>query len=169
MALGHINIRQKSAENIRYSGSILQYSFDDRREQKSVTIFDLNSEQKLHNIQEIELTAGIPLKRIEAYGVDGAIELLKSNQNFYVELLVYVNEPLKSGQVDAIYAAHDKLVSLQPIVNRQGELASLNLIEESKVLPSEIFKAFYASEYGTEPPENLVQLFIESMEKCDET
>ena len=169
VALGHIHKRQKLAENMRYSGSIMQYSFDDRARQKSVTIFDLNAKNGLHNIHEVELKNSIALKRIEAYGVDGAIDLLKQYQNFYVELILYMDEPLKSGQLDMLYKAHTRLVTVQPIVQRQGESVQKQLVESGELLPSEIFKEFYQSEYGKEPEQNLVDLFIEYMEKCDET
>ena len=44
VALGHLHKPQKiSAENIRYSGSPLKYSFDETNHKKSVTIFDIDA------------------------------------------------------------------------------------------------------------------------------
>lgn len=45
VALGHLHRPQKiSAENIRYAGSPLKYSFDEATHQKSVTIVELNEQ-----------------------------------------------------------------------------------------------------------------------------
>ncbi len=55
-ALGHLHGPQfKGAENIRYSGSILKYSFSEARHQKSVTVVDMNAQGKCD-------IAKIPLK-----------------------------------------------------------------------------------------------------------
>ena len=64
-ALGHLHGPQyKGAEHIRYSGSILKYSFSEERHTKSVTIVDMDAEgacvidkiplQPLRNMRSIE-------------------------------------------------------------------------------------------------------------------
>ena len=169
VALGHIHKRQRFGHNIRYSGSIMQYSFDDTAREKTVTIFDLNREERVHNLKEIPLTQSIPLKRIEAFGVDGAVELLQKYQDYYIELILYVNEPLKSGQIDQLHKAHARLVTVQPMIQRKGDSLMSSSMRGSAVLPSDLFKEFYKSEYGENASEELVNLFIEFMEKCNET
>jgi len=55
VALGHLHGRQfKGAQHIRYSGSILKYSFSEENHHKSVTLVDLDAEGQC-NIEQIEL------------------------------------------------------------------------------------------------------------------
>ncbi len=169
VALGHIHKRQRFGENIRYSGSIMQYSFDDTAREKTVTIFDLNQEKRVHNLKEIPLQKSYPLKRIEAFGVEAAIELLQKYQDYYIELILYINEPLKSGQIDRLHQEHARLVTIQPMIQQKRDMRIYPTMHNSKLLPSELFKEFYKSEYGDEASEKLVNLFIEFMEKCNET
>ncbi len=45
VALGHLhNPQHKGAEHIRYSGSILKYSFSEQRQQKGVTLVEMNED-----------------------------------------------------------------------------------------------------------------------------
>ena len=53
-ALGHLHKRQHFKNNVYYSGSILQYAFDEAGAKKSVIVFDLN-EEGAQNIREIPL------------------------------------------------------------------------------------------------------------------
>lgn len=76
VALGHLHRPQKiSAENIRYAGSPLKYSFDEADHKKSLTIIDLDGEGNI-NIEKF------PLKpRRDVRVVKGNIrELLKNRR-----------------------------------------------------------------------------------------
>ncbi len=54
VALGHLHGAQKLAENLRYSGSPLAYSFSEARHRKQVLLVDLDS-YGLHTITQVEL------------------------------------------------------------------------------------------------------------------
>jgi exonuclease SbcD len=54
VALGHLHGAQKLAENLRYSGSPLAYSFSEARHRKQVLLVDLDS-YGLHNVTQVEL------------------------------------------------------------------------------------------------------------------
>ena len=68
-ALGHLHAPQyKGAEHIRYSGSILKYSFSEERQKKSVTLVEMNAKGDC----EIEK---IPLKPLrEMRSIEGKLE-----------------------------------------------------------------------------------------------
>ena len=56
VALGHLhNPQHKGAEHIRYSGSILKYSFSEQRQQKGVTLVELN-DKGVQSITQLPLT-----------------------------------------------------------------------------------------------------------------
>jgi exonuclease SbcD len=68
-ALGHLHGPQyKGAEHIRYSGSILKYSFSEERHTKSVTVVDMNAEGACV-INKIPL---LPLRNMRS--IEGALE-----------------------------------------------------------------------------------------------
>ena len=47
VALGHIHRPQKITEKIRYSGSILKYSFSEIKYDKSVTVVEIGEKGKI--------------------------------------------------------------------------------------------------------------------------
>ena len=54
VALGHLHGAQKLAENLRYSGSPLAYSFSEARHRKQVLLVELDS-YGLHKVTQVEL------------------------------------------------------------------------------------------------------------------
>ncbi|OMH38822.1 exonuclease SbcCD subunit D [Motiliproteus sp. MSK22-1] len=76
-ALGHLHGRQfKGSESIRYSGSILKYSFSEQHQHKSVVLVDIN-EQGQSEIEQVSLT---PLKDMRV--IEGELtELLAAGEN----------------------------------------------------------------------------------------
>lgn len=65
VALGHLHAPQaRGAKHIRYSGSILKYSFSETRQHKSVTVIDMDAAGRCA-IERIELKARRDLRVIE--------------------------------------------------------------------------------------------------------
>lgn len=59
VALGHLHGRQfKGNENIRYSGSILKYSFSEEKQIKSVTLIEMGA----NGVEQLEQIALLPLR-----------------------------------------------------------------------------------------------------------
>ncbi|WP_116364119.1 exonuclease SbcCD subunit D [Parahaliea mediterranea] len=70
-ALGHLHgPQQRVAPHIRYSGSILKYSFSEVRQRKSVTLVDISEDASV-NITQRELT---PLRDVRV--IEGSLESL---------------------------------------------------------------------------------------------
>lgn len=66
IALGHLHKRQHMGKgNCYYSGSPLQYSFDEANGEKGVKIFDL-TEKGVENLRDVFLMSGRKLVRLEA-------------------------------------------------------------------------------------------------------
>ena len=72
-ALGHLHKRQivNRERNILYSGSIMQYSFDESGTEKSVYVFDLTC-GKVENLRSVPLTSFKPLHTVAAKSVSEA-------------------------------------------------------------------------------------------------
>lgn len=80
VALGHLHAPQKILENhIRYSGSIVKYSFSEMNHKKSVTIIEILEKGNL-NIRQIELKPKYEMREIE-----GHLDFLLS-EKFYENL-----------------------------------------------------------------------------------
>jgi len=69
-ALGHLHGPQyRGAEHVRYSGSLLKYSFSEERQRKAVTLVDLDAEGRA-NIEQVPLTPLHDMRTLEGSLVD---------------------------------------------------------------------------------------------------
>lgn len=165
-ALGHLHKRQSFRGNVVYSGSILQYAFDEAGAKKSVVLFDLDREG-VQNERRIELTAGKQLVRLQADGVAAAAELVKNYPDCYIELTVFLKEPLLSSQVRELREANAGIVLILPQVSQEGQVAEA--VSLKQLSDSELFKTFYRKKFAQEPSDELTELFLSLTEGCDET
>ena len=101
VALGHLHAPQKiSAENIRYAGSPLKYSFDEVKQKKSVTIVDIDAAGNV-------TTKEIPLKpRRDVRIVNGTLAELKN----FAPTEDYISAQL----TERVINVQDKLANIFP-------------------------------------------------------
>lgn len=163
IALGHLHKKQKmGAGNCYYSGSPLQYSFDERPD-KSVKVFDLTKEG-VTGLKDVPLTSGRKLVRLTAENVDDGVKLLEEYPNALVELTLVLSAPLTKADSLLLYA-HENLVSLLTEIRVEGEL----VFESRKGLSDEaLFDAYYKSAYNTAPKEEVKTLFLETIAELSE-
>jgi len=161
IALGHLHKKQKMGKgNCYYSGSPLQYSFDEATSEKTVKIFDL-TQKGVENLRDIPIKSGKKLVRLQAGGLAEGIKLLEEYPDCHVELTLHLSEPITSLDT-AQLASHGNLVSLLTEVQTQNELA----FESRKGLSDEkLFTEFYRSQYGEEPSGELTELFLSVLQK----
>lgn len=165
-ALGHLHRRQHFKNNVYYSGSILQYAFDEAGAKKSVVVFDLDA-TGVNNLREIPLRSGKQLVRLAAAGVEEGLGLVRQYPDSYIELTLYLSEPLLSTQVHQLKEANAGLISIIPSVQGEGEIVSG--ISRKQMSSSELFCEYYKSLFAKEPPEELTALFLSVTEGNDET
>lgn len=106
-ALGHLHGPQRAgAENIRYSGSLLKYSFDEAKQQKGAVIVDLAADGTV--AQEF-----VPLApRHDVRIVTGTLEELRADDFDSLPHDDYVRVDLLD--TDTILNAYDKLQAIYP-------------------------------------------------------
>lgn len=160
VALGHLHKPQKFGGNVRYCGSLLQFSFDER-EDKQVILLHTQGERIL-SVEEIGLTAGKRLIRLEEKDVLRAAALLKQYGDAYIELTLHLNAPLTSQETQMLRAANEGLVSL--IVRTQGQ-SVLPAIKRSTLSSGELFTEYYRSVYGEAPARELTEAFLALLEE----
>ena len=159
VALGHLHKPQKFGERVRYSGSLLQYSFDEQTKKQVVL---LHTDGTDISCEEIPLTAGKRLVRLEEEDAERAAELLRQYEGAFVELTLRLKAPLTSSETQMLRAANEGLVSL--IVRTQGA-EGLPVVRRSTLSDKELFREYYRSVYGEDPADDLVTAFLELLEE----
>lgn len=164
-ALGHLHKRQvvDKDRNIIYSGSILQYSFDEVNVEKSVTVFDL-IQGKVEGLKVIPLTKGKRLARVSADSVENAINLLEGYKDYLVELTLKLKSPLKREESDLLSIKYPNVIS------SRFEISGTNAkqVKGRKELNDvELFTENYKSKYGGEPSKELVELYLSLLEEVE--
>lgn len=163
IALGHLHKKQHMGSgHCYYSGSPLQYAFDEVAD-KSVKVFDLTADG-VQNLQDVALTRGKKLVRLEASDVETALGLLEKYPDNYVELTLVLSQPLTSADSKALNA-HDNLVSL--IAEIHGE-ESVEFESRKGLSDEELFNMFYKNSFGAQPKEELKTLFLQTMTELSE-
>lgn len=162
IALGHLHKKQRMGNVCYYSGSPLQYAFDERAD-KSVKVFELTKEG-LQNVRDVALTKGKKLIRLESDSVENALELLKAYPESLIELRLHLSAPLTSAQTAAL-AREGNLVSLLPEIQTEERME----FSSRKGLSDEaLFTAYYKSGYGCEPKPQLKELFLQTIAETEE-
>lgn len=156
IALGHLHKRQHMGKgHCYYSGSPLQYSFDEAGGEKGVKIFDL-TRNGVEKLEDVPLRSGRRLVRLEADSPAAAEELLKLYPDALAEVRLYLSSPL-TGTESAALAAHGNLVSL--IAEVRGA-EGMEFESRKGFSDSRLFEEFYRSQFGEEPAEELKALFL---------
>jgi exonuclease SbcD len=155
VALGHLHKKQHMGKgHAYYSGSLLQYSFDESAD-KGVKVFDLTT-NGVENLQDVPLTKGRKLIRLEESSPARAVQLLQQYPNELVELKLNLTEPLTSAD-NALLSACENLASLICEVQATSEIE----FESRKGFSDKkLFEEFYRSQYGELPKEELTSLFL---------
>ena len=127
-ALGHLHAPQRAgAEHIRYSGSLLKYSFDEARQQKGIELIELNAAGDVSHTfypltprHDVRIVSG---RMDELMHVD--FDPLPHDDYICVELL----------DTDAVLAAHEKLRRIYPnlftITRPNIHVGSMSSVERS--------------------------------------
>jgi len=174
VALGHLH-RPQFVKNspilARYSGSPLAYSFSEANQQKSVTIVEISlnggkSAQKEVKITEVPLTQGNPLIRESLHSIAELETFLQETaKTAWLDLELHVPEPLARETIQRIRSMHTGLINLRVITPALEEALKNKYIFSQN--PEELFKRFYQMKNKTSPRPELIQLFLELLEKED--
>ena len=163
IALGHLHKKQHMGSgNCYYSGSPLQYSFDESAD-KGVKVFDL-SQNGVQNLRDIPLTKGKKLLRLEAESVDTADALLQNYPDNLVELKLILSSPLTAGD-SARLTGNENLVSLVTEVRTEAEI---EFQSRKGLSDSALFDAYYKANYHGEPRAELKELFLSTLNELQE-
>ncbi len=162
IALGHLHKKQRfTKQNAWYSGSILQYSFDETGTSKRVILLDTD-ERTVINTEEVTLTKGKKLLRLKASSVAEGVGLLEDNPDCHIELTLSLTSPLTSEETRSLHA-HKCLKSLIPAVRREGTTGFS--VKRRDMNTQELFEEYYRLNYGVEAEDNVKSLFLELLQE----
>ena len=165
VALGHLHKRQvvSASRNIIYSGSVLQYSFDEVGTEKSVTLFDIEGGGAT-NLRKIPLTRGRRLARLTFTSFEDAVKALPAYSEHITELTLRLVSPLNREENDYLAKNYPRL---KLIIQMAGE-ASFVSRGRKQMDDKELFIGCYRKQFGVDPPEEMVALFQEILLEAEE-
>lgn len=169
-ALGHLHGPQKvGGDNIRYSGSLMKYSFSEVKHKKSVTIVNIDEKGKV-SIDLKELKAKRDMRKIKGSLKD----LLNPEVYKGTNLEDYINVILTDegeildaiGQLRAVYPNIMMLTRENSIRNNEPSktAAALGYKQKSKL---ELFNDFYTNITGLEFSEDKKSVMVNVLEKVE--
>ena len=163
IALGHLHKRQviDGKKNIIYSGSILQYAFDEVNVEKSVTVFDISADG-VKNLHVVPLVSGKRLAKISACSVEQAKEILRGYENYLVELTLKLKSPLNREENAFLHSECPNVISLKLEVESTGEGSVRGRRELSDGM---LFEECYKKQYGVAPDDDLKELYLSLLEE----
>lgn len=119
VALGHLHrVQRIGSDKIRYSGSLLKYSFSEENYNKSVTMIDINGNKEL----TCELLPLTPMRDMKT--LEGNLE----------ELLENIDENIKNDYIRAILTDDGELI--EPMARLRQVYPNIMLLEIKRVLGS---------------------------------
>lgn len=165
VALGHLHQSQRVTQDyIRYSGSILKYSFSEVNHEKSVTVIDMDTSGSC-NIEKIPLIPKRDFQVIEGYFE----ELLAGNATEQVENYLHIRL-LDDGQlVDPMGKLRQVYPNILHLERRRSktnpQLEELNEVRErQKLSHGELFASFYEDIKGEAISENRKKMIDDAID-----
>lgn len=159
-ALGHLHKRQtvSKEKNIIYSGSILEYSFDEVGQEKSVTLFEING-KTVENLTVIPLVGGKRLVKLVANGLEQGKELLALYPDSHVFLTLKLDGVLSEVESRELMGNYPQLADY--VLEVQSEYLSVEGEQRKKMNDKELFEEYYKSKTGgEEAPEEIMQIYL---------
>ncbi|MFD1018415.1 exonuclease SbcCD subunit D [Thalassobacillus hwangdonensis] len=157
VALGHLHQPQQiTREHIRYSGSILKYSFSESNHKKGVTIVNLDDEQV--EIKKIPLKPKRDMEVVEGYFEDFMTKDLPEHPDNYLHIRL-----LDDGQlIDPMGKLRKKYPNIlrleRSVLTSDKQLNDMTKIKErQKMSHADLFSSFYEEMKGEEIPEKRKQ------------
>lgn len=166
VALGHLHAPQHvTRETIRYSGSLMRYSFDEVKQKKSITIVDTDDMSvhlhELHPSRTLEKYTGTFQQFMD-------IEFIRKKDDFLAFELE--DEVLIPHAIDQLRVLYPNLLqitySYMMSQQKQGLSQSIQVLEDIDQLA--LFSQFYQEMKGLELTEEQLHIISDLLEKVGE-
>ena len=163
VALGHIHSPQKIGRDyIRYSGSLMKYSFSEINQQKSITIIDIKEKGNLI-ITEKYLKARKDFREVKGM-LNDILKLPPSDD--YMSVVLCDEEIMMDAKL-SVYMHYPNTMRIRvenSKTNYDEEIKSEEIMENSD--PLSLFKEFYKINNGNvEPNDNLIKIIEDAIKE----
>lgn len=167
VALGHLHAPQKiGRETVRYSGSLLRYSFDEVKQNKSVCKVDMSDKEHIQ-ISLIEFLPDITLNKYKGElneFLDPNNQIVKNSQDYiFFEL---TDTTLKPQAMDQLRLIYPNVLQIN-YVNLNKEEASLHDFKLRKIDDRTIFNEFYQLIRNQPLNINQIEIINDLLEKME--
>jgi exonuclease SbcD len=164
--LGHIHIPVKVADTpcpVKYCGSPLPFTFDDRMQDKCIDIISLSPDSSAKT-ESIKLTSGKKLVRGTFDTIEKASEWLQIQQDNFVELTIVTKHYLNTEDKKLLHSLHPAIIHIIPeLTESEGIIReSRKQIDLGKSV-QELFSQYYESKFSFPPDKATQDLFQELM------
>lgn len=170
-ALGHLHRPQiaSRSRNAYYAGSPLQYSKSEIGYAKSVNLVELHPGKEA-DITYIKLSNRKPIEVWQVDGVNQALEKCRKNQEreVWAYLQIHTDQPLLQTDIKEIKGLKPDLLSIVPFIKGKELVEDIENIDEDKDI-TELFQEFYQSSLGTEPSDEVLQMFATIVEEKEDS
>lgn len=170
VALGHLHRPQKvKHEKIRYSGSLLKYSFSEARQKKSITIVDMDGEGNIeYELRELEPLRDLRIIKGDLNNLmDRDIYSLGNKEDYIMASLTDKGELMDPiGMLRSVYPNILRLEREQQD-REAGEDRTSAGNEFSKKNPLELFSEFYENMSGEEFEEDKLEIVAGVLEEIN--
>lgn len=163
-ALGHIHRCQRlsTTRNIHYSGSILQYSFDDVIAAKFIIAANITAQDGVTSVEKIELTQGRRLKELTVNTYEAAIKAIEDYPDYWLSIILKLDRALTDTETKRLRFGGKNIVRIKL------EIADAD-IDHSKDISvkrsnREYFEDYCNHKRGTPPSNELTKLYLDIME-----
>lgn len=170
VAMGHLHrriITSREPAPVVYPGSILQYSFSEAGQPKSVEIVDIEPAKPV-SYSPVEITGISRLIRHKAGSPDEAVQWLSGiPAESFIELTVVVPDYLGAEQVNAIHSAHPGIVQIIPQNDGITESDEHHSLPDPGSGIKQLFSDYFRSRQGVDPNAAILDLFDEVIGYAD--
>ncbi|QBY05554.1 exonuclease SbcCD subunit D [Thalassotalea sp. HSM 43] len=176
VALGHLHGPQyKGKPHIRYSGSLLKYSFSEYKQQKAVTLVELESGKDIA-LTSLPLTAKRDVKVLEGtlqqlieQGQNHITEHGKASDDYYLAKLTDTEIMLDPmGQLRSVYP---NILQLERVNFAQSEQQHQPIAFDNQKSEADVFAEFYQQVMGmdlSQPQRDLLHSCIDQAKQHQE-
>ena len=161
-ALGHLHKRQiaSKTKSVIYSGSPLQYAYDEVGNQKSVTVFSIEN-GVIKNQKTVELSSGKKLAKLTVIGLEDIDVKLSKIADNYVDLTIISDRPLTMEETALIKSQNQNVTKIK--LEFVGENSTGGISGRRELSDKDLFVEFYTKKFGSKPDEDLLNAYLEIM------
>lgn len=168
-ALGHLHGPQKvGSDKIRYSGSLMKYSFSEVNQRKGITIVDLDKDGNIHiEIYDLKPRRDFRIKIGTLEEVLKSYDKDKENNEDYIKVILKDKGELLDpmAKIRSVYPNVMELTREERAIRGGSRTVATNIKERSKM---SLFKSFYKDimdEDCEEEALNIMERVMESAER----